>query len=137
MYLCKQPFTQVSRGGTEREHTFTPFLTVMIQKSRPAPLHFSRHCWSGGLLFTDQVWGKERLPPSRFPLVPRVTPSPVTLQGQYQHPKLILLLDVAFCLLSVSFHWNGNTLRKDCLSCSLPDLRRWGSVLDLGGLLSK
>ena len=51
MCLCKQPFTQVSRGATEREHTFIPFLMVMTQKSRLAFPHFPRHYWSGSLVF--------------------------------------------------------------------------------------
>lgn len=86
MCLCKQPFTQVSRGATEREHTFIPSPTVMMQKSWLISLHFSRQGWSGSLLGSD--WSGANPDSHPYSFHAHVTASAVTLQDKYQHPKL-------------------------------------------------
>lgn len=99
MCLCKQPFAQVSRGTTEREYTFIPFLTVMIQKSQLFSPRFFRHCQSGSPVLFWPTCGQARLLPSLFLLTPQVTHCLVRLQGKYQHPKLSST--ECFCLLTV------------------------------------
>lgn len=131
MCLCKQPFTQVSRGATEREHTFIPFLMVMTQKSRLAFLHFSRHYWSGSLAFF--CFSLNKTPTFTLPPFPLVTPL-VTLQGKYQHLKLSYYWTFLPACCVLLLEWKHLKIH---LFCSLPYFHTWRSVLYCVGLPSQ